>query len=188
MNPYIKSLGFTDIMSDNEEKTPTVSPDQGATGETTTSSENKKAGTQTGLSEEENKACYKEEYHNDVIKLLKNISMQDPELGRDIVMEALLEHFAAENRSKRSEKPDRLSLDNLEALSSEHLETSGRVPDWLKAAMKHARDREEFEAYLTLLKEARAQFGCVAEGAVILYIKKHKGEHYLIGCMSRCDK
>ena len=36
MNPYIKSLGFTDIMSDSKEKTPTVSPDQGATGETAT--------------------------------------------------------------------------------------------------------------------------------------------------------
>ena len=32
----------------SEEKTPTVSPDQGATGETKTSSENKEAGTQTG--------------------------------------------------------------------------------------------------------------------------------------------
>ena len=74
MNPYIKSLGFTDIMSDSEEKTPTVSPDQGATGETTTSSGSKEAGTQTGLSEEEEEACYKEDYHNDVIKLLKNIS------------------------------------------------------------------------------------------------------------------
>ena len=76
-------------MSGSEEKTPTVSPDQGATGETTTSSENKKAGTQTGLSEEEEEARYKEEYTNAVIKLLKNISRQDPELGRDIVMEAI---------------------------------------------------------------------------------------------------
>ena len=47
MNPYIKSLGLMDIMSGSEEKTPTVSPDQGATGETTTSSENKEAGMQT---------------------------------------------------------------------------------------------------------------------------------------------
>ena len=74
MNPYIKSLGFTDIMSNSEEKTPTVSPDQGATGETTTSSGSKEAGTQTGLSEEEEEARYKDVYHNDVIKLLKNIS------------------------------------------------------------------------------------------------------------------
>ena len=36
MNPYIKSLGFTDIMSDSKDKTPTVSPDQVADGETAT--------------------------------------------------------------------------------------------------------------------------------------------------------
>ena len=100
-------------------------------------------------------------------------------------MEALLKHFAAENRSKRSEKPDLLSLDNLEALSSEHLETSGRVPDWLKADMKHARDREEFDTYLTLLKEARA-LGCEMECAVTQYILKRKGQtYYQILCMSR---
>ena len=34
MNPYIKLLGVTDIMSDREKKTSTVSPDQGATGAT----------------------------------------------------------------------------------------------------------------------------------------------------------
>ena len=77
-------------MSSSEEKTLTISPDQGVTGETTTSSENKEAGTQTGLSEEEEEAHYKEEYNNAVFKLLKNISMQDPELGQDIVMESLL--------------------------------------------------------------------------------------------------
>ena len=79
-------------MSDSKEKKPTVSPDPGATGETTTSSENNEAGTQTGLSEEEEEARYKEEYNNAVIKLLKNISMQNPELGRDIVMEALYKY------------------------------------------------------------------------------------------------
>ena len=77
-------------MSSSEEETPPISPDKGATGETT-SSENKEAGTQTGLNEEEEEARYKEEYNNAVIKLLKNISMQNPELGRDIVMEALYE-------------------------------------------------------------------------------------------------
>ena len=56
MNPYIKLLGFTDIMSDSEEKTPTVSLDKGATGETTTSSKTKEAGMQTGRSEEEKEA------------------------------------------------------------------------------------------------------------------------------------
>ena len=79
-------------MSSSEERTPTISPDQGATGETTTSSENKEAGTQTGLSEEEEEARYKEEYNNAVFKLLKNIDMQNPELGRDIVMEALYKY------------------------------------------------------------------------------------------------
>ena len=79
-------------MSSSEERTLTISPDQGATGETTTSSENKEAGTQIGLSEEEEAAHYKEEYNNAVIKLLKNISMQNLELGRDIVMEALYEY------------------------------------------------------------------------------------------------
>ena len=34
----------------------TISPDQGATDETTTSSENKETGTQTGLSKEEKEA------------------------------------------------------------------------------------------------------------------------------------
>ena len=75
----------------SEEETPPISPDKGATGETR-SSENKEAGTQTGLNEEEEKARYKGEYNNAVIKLLKNISMQNPELGRDIVMEALYEY------------------------------------------------------------------------------------------------
>ena len=70
MNPYIKLLGITDIMSDSEEKTSTVSPDQGATGETTTSSENKEAGMQTGLSEEEKDAQYHKDY---VIELLEEI-------------------------------------------------------------------------------------------------------------------
>ena len=61
-------------MSGSEEKTPTASPDQGATGETTTSSENKKAGTQTGLSEEE-EARYKEHHGKQKVqvRLLKCI-------------------------------------------------------------------------------------------------------------------
>ena len=136
-------------MSSSEEKTPTISPDQGATGETTTSSENKEAGTQTGPSEEEEEARYKEEYTNAVIKLLKNISMQDPELGWDILMESLLEHFAMERRSKRSEEPDFLD------------ET-----------------KEEFETYLALLKEVKAHGGHKMELITIQYILKHKGEYY----------
>ena len=38
VNPYITSLGFMDIMSGSEEKTPAESLDPGATDETTTSS------------------------------------------------------------------------------------------------------------------------------------------------------
>ena len=143
-------------MSDSKEKTPTVSPDPGATGETTTSSENNEAGTQTGLSEEEEEAHYKEEYNNAVIKLLKNISMQDPELGRDILMESLLKHFATELRSKRSEEPDFLH------------ETE-----------------EEFETYLALLKEVRAHGGHNMELLTDKYILEHKGEAYWNLCISR---
>ena len=87
-------------MSSSEEKTPTVSPDQGATGETRTSSENNEAGMQTGLSEEEEEARYKEEYNNAVFKLLKNFSMQHPELARDIVMEALFYPFYRKDKEK----------------------------------------------------------------------------------------
>ena len=142
-------------MSDSKEKIPTVSPDPGATGETTTSSENNEAGTQTGLSEKEEEAHYKEEYNNAIIKLLKNISMQDPELGRDILMESLLKHFATELRSKRSEEPDFLH------------ETE-----------------EEFETYLVLLKEVRAHGGHNMELLIDKYILEHKGEAYWNLCIS----
>ena len=76
----------------SEEETPPISPDKGATGETT-SSENREAGMHTGLTEEEEAARYKEEYKNAVFKLLKNFGMQHPELARDIVMEALFYPF-----------------------------------------------------------------------------------------------
>ena len=146
-------------MSDSKEKTPTVSPDPGATGETTTSSENNEAGIQTGLSEEEEEAHYKEEYNNAVIKLLKNISMQDPELGRDILMESLLKRFAMELRSKRSEEPDFLR------------ETE-----------------EEFETYLALLKEVRAHGGHNMELITVQYILQHKGEGYYQNLCMSCYK
>ena len=93
-----------DIMSGSEEKTPIVSPDQGATGETTTSSENKEVGTQTGLSEEEMEAHYEEEYNDAVCELLKNIHRQNPERGWDIIIGTLFKHLARENRAKRSKE------------------------------------------------------------------------------------
>ena len=127
-----------DIMSSSEEKTPIVSPDQGATGETTPSSENEEA-------------HYKEEYNNAVFKLLKNIGMQNLELGQDIVVESFLEHYAMEIRSKR-------------------------LGDW--EDRKYARDEEEFETYLALLKEVRARGGHNMELIAAQYILKHKGEAY----------
>ena len=71
---------------------------------------------------------------------------------------------------------------------AEYLETSGRVPKWLRWDLKDAREDVEFENYVTLLKEARRQFGRETEGAVILYINKHKGERYCMSCMHRRDK
>ena len=162
-------------MSGSEEKTPTVSTDQGATGETTPSSENKEA-------------HYKEEYNNAIFKLLKNIDMQNPGLGGDIVMESLLRYFATEISSKRSQKPDFLDLDKLEALSSEHLETSGRVPDWLKKDMEYAQEDEEFETYLMLLKKVRAHGGHKMELITVQYILKHKGEAYYRSLCMKCIK
>ena len=55
--------------------------------------------------------------------------------------------------------------------------------------MKHAQEREEFENYLTLLKEVRACFGHDIESIIILYITKHKGEAcYENLCISRSQK
>ena len=60
-------------MSDSEEKTPTVSPDQGATGETVSSIKKMDVGTQTGLSEEEKDAQHKKDYAEGVFRLLEKI-------------------------------------------------------------------------------------------------------------------
>ena len=147
-----------DFVSDSEEKTQTVSPDQGATGETRTSSKTMEAGMQTGLSEEEPEAHLLKDYDNTLKEMLNGIRSRDPEAYRDIIIEALFKCFARENRSKRSEKPDFLNLDKLEALETEHLETSGSVPGCLKERMKWAGEEEEFENYVRLLKEARACF------------------------------
>ena len=72
VNPYIKLLGITDIMSDSEKKTPTISSDQGATGETASSTEKMDVGTETGLSEEEKNVIQKD-YAEGVFGLLEKI-------------------------------------------------------------------------------------------------------------------
>ena len=81
-----------------------------------------------------------------------------------------------------------MELDQLEALEDEHRETSGSVPDGLKAAAKWAQEQVEFENYVTLLKEARAHFGHGIECMIIKYIGKQKGECYCMNCMRRSDK
>ena len=73
MNPYIELLGITDIMSDSEEKTPTVSPDQDATGETVSSTKKMDVGMETGLSEEEKDAQYQKDDAEGVFGLLEEI-------------------------------------------------------------------------------------------------------------------
>ena len=175
-------------MSNSEEKTPTISPDQGATGEKTTSSENKETGTQTGLSEEEKEAHLEEVECNAIIGMMNSVKARDPEAYQDIIIGTLYKQFARENRATRSKELIFSELDKLEARETEYYETSGCVPKWLTQELKHAREDVEFENYVTLLKEAREQFGREMECTVILYINKHKGEHYCLGCMGRRDK
>ena len=172
----------------SEEETPPISPDKGATGETTTSSENKETGTQTGLSEEEKEAHLEEVECNAIIGMMNSVKARDPEAYQDIIIGTLYKQFARENRAMRSKELIFSELDKLEAREAEYLETSGRVPNWLRWDLKDAREDVEFENYVTLLKEARTQFGRETEGAVILYIDKHKGERYCMSCMHRRDK
>ena len=152
----------------SEEKTPTVSPDQCATGETTTSSENKEA-------------HYKKAYDDAVTKLGEN--MPDPEANWKISISPLLEHFARENRSKRSEKPDFLNLDKLEALKA-----SGHVLNNLNDTMRELQGQEVFESYLKLLTETRDCFGHGIEYMVMQYINEHKGEAYYLNLCMSCYK
>ena len=175
-------------MSSSEEKTPTISPDQGATGETTTSSENKETGTQTGLSEEEKEAHLEEVECNAIIGMMNSVKARDPEAYQDIIIGTLYKQFARENRAMRSKELIFSELHKLEAREAEYYETSGCVPKWLTQELQDAREDVEFENHVTLLKEARAQFGCEMECAVILYIDKHKGECYCMSCMRHHDK
>ena len=188
VNPYIKLLGITDIMSHREEKTPTVSPDQGATGETASSTKKMDVGMQTGLSEEEKDAQYQKDYAEGIFRLLEEIRGQNPELCWDIMIKALYKCFTRKNRAKRSKEEIFSELEQLEALEDEHRETSGSVPDYLKAEAKWAQEQVEFENYVTLLKEARACFGYGIECIIISYINKHKGQHYCMHCICHSDK
>ena len=63
-------------MSDSEEKTPTVSPDQGATGERVSLTKKMDVGMQTGLSEEEKDAQYRKDYAEGIFGLLEEIRNQ----------------------------------------------------------------------------------------------------------------
>ena len=204
-------------MSDSEEKTPTISPDQGATGETATSSKTKEAGTQTGWlsiknykcvkegssqqqqyqqlssitffeSEEEKEAHLDEIERNTIMGMMNSLKARNPEAYQDIIIETFYKQCARENRAMRSKETIFSELDKLEAWETEYYENSGCVPKGLQLDLKFAREDVEFENYVTLLKEARAQFGRETEAAVILYIIKHKGEPYCLSCMSRRHK
>ena len=172
----------------SEEETPPISPDKGATGETTTSSENKNTGVQTGLSEAEKEAHLDQIEYNAIMGMMDTLKARNPEAYQDVIIEALYKQFARENRATRSKETIFSELDKLEARETKYYETSGRVPKWLTQELKDAREDVEFENYVTLLKEARAQFGREMEGAVILYIDKHKGERYCMSCMRHRDK
>ena len=91
-------------MSSSEEKTLTISPDQGATGETTTSSENKETGTQTGLSEEEKEAHLDEVEENAILGMMNSVKARNPEAYQDIIIGTLYKQFARENRATRSKE------------------------------------------------------------------------------------
>ena len=70
--------------------------------------------------------------------MLNSIKARDPEAYQDIIIGTLYKHFTRENRVMRSKEEIFLELDQLEVLETEHLETSGHMPDWLKEDMKHA--------------------------------------------------
>ena len=108
--------------------------------------------------------------------MMNSVKARNPEAYQDIIIGTLYKQFARENRATRSKETIFSELDNLEARETKYYETSGRVPKWLTQDLEYAWEDVEFENYVTLLKEARAQFGCETECAVILYINKHKGE------------
>ena len=66
-----ESVEYRTILSNMEEKTPTISPDQGATGETASSTKNMDVGMQTSLSEKERETQYRKHYAEGIFKLLE---------------------------------------------------------------------------------------------------------------------
>ena len=146
----------------SEEERPPISPDQGATGETAIS---------VPLAE------------TDMTKVLENIMMRSPAAGWNAWIGSLLRHLAEENRSKRSEKPDFLNLDKLEALKA-----SVNVLNNLNDTMRELQGQEVFESYLKLLTETRDCFGHGIEYMVMQYINEHKGEAYYLNLCMSCYK
>ena len=146
----------------SEEETPPISPDQGETGETAIS---------VPLAE------------TDMTNVLENIIMRSPAAGWNAWIGSLLRHLAEENRSKRSEKPDFLNLDKLEALKA-----SGHVLNNLNDTMRELQGQEVFESYLKLLTETRDCFGHGIEYMVMQYINEHKGEAYYLNLCMSCYK
>ena len=106
--------------------------------------------------------------------MMNSVKARNPEAYQDIIIGTLYKQFARENRAMRSKETIFTELDKLEARETEYYETSGRVPKWLTQELKDTREDVEFENYVTLLKEARAQFGREMEGAVILYMTNTK--------------
>ena len=119
---------------------------------------------------------------NVILKMLENIKAY-----WDIIIETLFKCFARENRGKMSDKPDFLDLDKLEALETVHLDTSDSVPDDLNKRMEWVEMKEEFENYVTLLKEAWMCFGHDLYYNITLYISKSKGEYYCMKCEHECN-
>ena len=169
----------------SEEETPTISTDKGSSQQQWTQ---QISSFNFFESEEEKEAHLEKVECNAILGMMNSVKARDPEAYQDIIIGTLYKQFVRENRATRSKETIFSELDKLEALQTEHLETSGRVPNWLKQDLKYDREDVEFENYVTLLKEARAQFGRQTECTVILYIDKHKGEHYCMSCMHRRDK
>ena len=111
MNPYIKSLGFTDIMSDSKEKSPTVSPEQSVTGEKITSPQLEETETEKKSEAEQSQFLKR---NKELLELLDNLQRLRPEevlqnIGQWTWMfdfQALLMRNLARNSKKQEDKID----------------------------------------------------------------------------------